>query len=252
MKKQSNLPEIHNNTIDQAIIEMVKTPDIQPERLEKFIDLKFKIEAEQAKQAFQNAMANFQGECPIIKKSKKVKFTGKSGNTTAYNYAPLDEMVYIIKPIMQKHGLSFSFNIKRCEDGSINELITTIRHSRGHSENYSHWFNPLHDNSRMNQSQRIKSALSFAKRAGLENALGIVTAEEDDDARRAIDTPITEEQLKEIESLINSTQTDYKVFMEFLKVDNLDLLSDFEARKAIYALRKKRVVEAGKGEMSND
>lgn len=54
------------------------------------------------------ALAGFQSENPEIKKTKKVDFTTKDGRSVKYSYAPLDEFVQVIRPLLAKHGLSFT------------------------------------------------------------------------------------------------------------------------------------------------
>ena len=226
-------------TMGDALIDIVTRKDVDPDRLEKLLNLQFKYEDRQSEKAYNSAISFFQGECPIITKKKKVDFKSKSGNTTKYDYAPLDEIVHVVKPILAKYELSYSFNIDPMVD-NYHKLIVTISHSEGHSKEFFHFFNPLHDDARMNQSQRIKSALSYAKRAGLENALGIVTQGTDDDAARCHDNPITDDQLSEIERIAQNTDTDKKRLLAFLKVDELTELSEFEAKKAILKLKQKR------------
>lgn len=222
-----------NEQIQNALMEVVKNPEIDPVRLEKFLDLQIKMEDRQNLQAFNDSFAKFQEECPIIPKTKKVAF-GK----VDYSYAPLDEMVYLIKPIMGKNGLSFSFNL--ASEDSMMILTTIISHKNGCTKDFQYFFNPLHDDARMNDSQRRKSAITFAKRSALENALGIVTAECDDDARRAIDNPITNEQLETINSLMKTTDTTEASLLNYLKVENLGLLNATEAKKTINSLNAKR------------
>ena len=233
------IPDENSNTIQSALLKVVERKDIDPDRLEKFLDLHIKIEDRQSAASFNLAIAGFQGDCPIIPKTKKVNFTSKSGNKTQYDYAPIDEIAHIIKPILKRWGLSYTFNIEPIDKDS-HKIIVTIRHSQGHKEITSYSFNPLHDDTRMNLSQRAKSAVTFAKRAALENALGLITAGEDDDARRAIDTEVTSAQLDEIYSLIESTQTVETELLKFLKADSLSRLSAQEAKKAIHALKQKR------------
>lgn len=227
-------------TINDALLQIVMRKDIDPDRLEKFLDLQIKVETRQAEKDFAEAMASFQGSCPIIKKTKGVNFTSKSGSTTKYNYSPLDEIVHIIKPLLEQNGLSFSFDIQPSGDRGLCCLLTTIGHRGGHSKSFRYEFPDIHDDTRMNESQRRKSALTFAKRAGLENALGIVTTEEDDDARRAVDAPISKEQVEEIGRLMKLTDTNEKVFLKFCQCDSFSELSDYDAKKAITALKTKR------------
>lgn len=227
-------------SFEDALLKIVERSDIDPERLEKFLDLHAKTQARAASIAFFDALAGFQGDCPIITRSRKVDFTSKTGNNTKYSYAPVDEIVHIIKPSLVKWGLSFSFDIKKTDKESENELQVTIRHRGGHAEVTSYYYNPLHDDQRMNQSQRAKSAITYAKRAGLENALGIVTADEDDDANRALDTTVSPAQIEEIKRLMTQTKTEEKNLLKYLKIDSFDQLTDFEAKKAIHSLKQKR------------
>ena len=224
-----------NEQIQNALMEVVKNPEIDPVRLEKFLDLQIKMEDRQNLQAFNDSFAKFQNDCPIIPKTKKVAF-GK----VDYSYAPLDEMVYLIKPIMGKNGLSFSFNISSDSDIGMMILTTVISHKNGCSKSFQYFFNPLHDDARMNDSQRRKSAITFAKRSALENALGVVTAECDDDARRAVDNPATQEQLVKIHSLLKTTDTPEGQFLAYLKIESLEMLSAVDAKKALNLLNSKR------------
>ena len=216
-----------SNDIQLALLDIVKRPDVDPERLEKFLDLQVKMEERQAEKAYNVAMLGFQADCPIIVRTKKVDFASKSGGRTKYDYAPLDEIVHIIKPHLKNWGLAYSFNVKQSTQNGLAELITIITHSSGHSERYSHFFDPLHDDSRMNKSQRLKSALSYAKRAGLESALGLITQGEDDDAKRSVDIPVTQEQIDEIKKLIDKTCTKESEVLKFCRVDKFEELSDW-------------------------
>lgn len=54
-----------------------------------------------------SALSAFQGENPEIKKTKKVDFAVGGGRVN-YMYAPLDEFVSTIRPLLAKHGLSFT------------------------------------------------------------------------------------------------------------------------------------------------
>lgn len=233
MTKELTKNEPQELDLHSALLEVVKRPDIDPERMEKFLDLQIKIEDRQAKKQFYEAMAGFQDECPIITRSKKVSF-----KSVDYSYAPLDEMVYVIKPVLKKFGLAFSFNTENKTD-KLTDLHTKITHTGGHFEVSQLEFDTIHDDDRMNSSQRRKSALSYFKRAGLENALGIVTQGDDDDAVRSAKQGISEEQIKTIKQLMIDTDTTEDKFFHFLQTDSLSTLSSSDAKRAINALKQK-------------
>lgn len=227
----SKLPEKKNEaSIQSALLEIVQRTDIDPERLEKFLDLQIMMEERQAQAALNKALASFQSECPIITRKKQ-------GHNS--KYAPLDEIVYQIKPVLDRNGLSFTFNTKK-KNESEKEMIVTIRHKDGASFDSVYTFSSIDDGGKMNTSQRIRSANSYAKRTALENALGVVTAGEDDDAGRAIDSPVNAGQLAEIKDLLGVTKTKEDAFLKYLGVENFEGLSFEGGKKAIYALRTKR------------
>lgn len=241
----SDLVKSESESIGSAILRVVAQKDIDPERLEKFLDLQFKMEERQAKSAFAESLAGFQGDCPSIIKNKKVGF-GSGEKAVNYSYSPLDEIVHIIRPVLKKYGLSFSFDCRRIDD-KTNELVTILTHKQGHSESYSHFYFSCADG-QGNMSQRIKSALTYAKRAALESALGLVTAGEDDDALRATDRPATEEQLTQVKELAELKKADVKKLLVFLEVASFDDLTDFGATKAIHALKQKSDIKVVKKE----
>lgn len=227
-------------TIQDALFSIVTNKDIDPERLERFIDLQIKVEEIQAKKDYYNAISSFQSECPIIKRTKKVDFASSSGGRVKYDYAPYDEIAFIIKPITSKYGLGYSFDVEIISEKE-HKLITIIKHKNGYSEKSYYYYDPIHDDKRMNLSQRRKSALSFAKRSGLENALGIATTNDDDDARRAIDTMASEDEISTILSLSKKTNTDVVKITDFLGVESIENISKFDAERAINLLKTKLI-----------
>lgn len=234
MEEKKEVALSGQNEIQSALIEIVKRADIDPDRLEKFLDIQIKMEERQNKAAFQQALSKFQGECPVIKKTSKVSY-----GQTNYSFSPLDEIVHIAKPHLLKNGLSFSFNTS--ENGNKTTLTTTVYHENGYSQDSLYIYDSLDDGGKMSAPQKRKSAMTYAKRAALENALGIVTAGEDDDARRGIETTITQSQIDTINEMLRTTKTDFEVFARAMRIETLESLSDLEAKKAIHALKRKRI-----------
>ena len=236
--------ELQPKTIQSALLDIVQRDDIDPDRLEKFLDLQIKMEDRQLEKEFHQALSSFQMECPIIKKTKHVKF-----GSVNYHYAPLDELVSVIKPILNKFGLSYSFNMFELQGKDYAELVTTIHHVNGYKVSYKYHFDPIHDDVKMNLSQRRKSAITFAKREGLQSALGIVTADSDDDAKRAITEMATATQYEKIEKLISVTNSDPEKLKSYLQVDDLDYLSRMDADNLIKALEHKRISSVKKADI---
>ena len=67
------------------------------ETMERILAMAEKVKAGQAKEAFNQAMADFQRECPTITKTKIVK--DKTGKVL-YSYAPLESIVEQVKELL--------------------------------------------------------------------------------------------------------------------------------------------------------
>ena len=215
--------------IQSALVKAMQSADIDMDKFERFLDLQLKMEDRQAEMALSRALTEFQLECPIITKTKK-------GHNSSY--APFDEIVYQIKPLLKKCGLSYAFETKKINEKE-NEMTVIIRHIDGASFRSSYTYLSLDDGGKMNSSQKKRSANTYAKRTAFENALGIATQGTDDDAQRCADNLATDEQINEIESLIKKTKSDEKKMLTFLKAESLDMLSEYDAKRAITMLKQK-------------
>ena len=71
----------------ELIAQAVKS-DLDPDKLEKLMDLQERWVANQAKRDYGGALVGFQGDCPVIPCTKEV--TGQKG--FKYKYAPLDRI----------------------------------------------------------------------------------------------------------------------------------------------------------------
>jgi hypothetical protein len=165
----------------EALIAKAIDKKVPVETMERLLMMRRELKAEWAKSEFDKAMAAFQAECPIIKKTKSVKTdTGE----VAYKYAPLESIVDQVKDILSKHGFSYGVDQPGAKQGYI-KVAFTAKHTSGHSEVTCVEL-PLGNKTRiMSQTQVEAAALTFAKRYAFCNAFGILTGDEDTDAKPA-------------------------------------------------------------------
>lgn len=162
----------------EALIMKGLESNVPVETMERLLAMREKLNEEKAKTEFFKALSAFQADCPIIKKNKKV--LQKNSNQVRYSYASLDSIVSQISPILAAHGLSYMFK-SASHDGVVVQSCE-IRHFLGHSETSSFTI-PIDPDGYMGDAQKSGSASSFAKRYALQDALGILTGDEDDDAQ---------------------------------------------------------------------
>lgn len=140
------------------------------DHLEKLMDMQLRWEANEARKAFVQAMADFKAEAPQIEKSK-------AGYDNRYHYAPLDQITKAIGPILAKHGLSFSWV---AEQGDQITVHCDVTHVHGHTQRVSLSGSPDTSGSK-NAIQAVGSALSYLQRYTLLSSLGLATSDQDND-----------------------------------------------------------------------
>jgi hypothetical protein len=161
----------------QVLIAQAIDKNVPVETMEKLLSMRMQLKAEWAKEQYHEALAAFQAEMPILKKTKIVM--NKDGKTERYRYAPLDSIVTQLRSLIEKHG--FSYRIEAGIDGRVVNATCAVTHTAGHSESSS-FAVPIDPDAYMNEAQKYAAALTFAKRYAFCDSLGVLTGDQDDDA----------------------------------------------------------------------
>ena len=206
MVTQALAPIVDMNALFDKAIEKDRPLEVIKALNEMFIEEKKRM----AEQAYTLAMAQFQKDCPIIRREQ---------DGVHAKFAPLPDIVKVTAPILHENGLSCTFD-SRVENGMLTEYCK-VKHIEGHSEVSQYSTPVVAGGANMNLHHEHGSANSYAKRYAYCNALGIMTADLDDDGGLPPD-PITEEQLDELinmtEAYISTFQTDAKEITKLRKV----------------------------------
>jgi len=156
------------------------------ETMERLLAMRTQLKQEQAIEAYNDAVSDFQGRCPIIEKKKKVYQKGttpkqiKDGTAEVrYSYAPLDSIVEQTSALMGECGLSHRIEVLN-EDKFISVTCYLI-HKLGHKEG-STFRVPIDFGAYMTEQQKYAAALTYAKRYAFCAVTGILTGDEDNDA----------------------------------------------------------------------
>ena len=161
--------------------------NVSVENMQKLLEMRRELKAEWAKSEFDKAMSAFQSECPVIAKVKK---------GYDYFYAPLEYIAEETKLLRKKYGFSYNFQTKM-EAGKVS-VICFANHISGHSKSSDSVEMPITNiisntgKEVMSAPQTVGSATTYAKRYSFINVFGIMTGDEDDDAK----AERTEEDIK--------------------------------------------------------
>jgi len=167
-----------------------------PGVLEKLMDLQERWEANKAKKAYVHAMTLFKQAAPaVLAKDGVVDFTSSKGRTH-YTHATLGGVIQQITALMGQHGLSVSWSTEQ-ENGNVT-VSCHITHEQGHSESVT-LSGPPDNTGNKNAIQQVGSTVTYLQRYTLLAALGLATADQDDDGAAAGGpAPITTGQVDEI------------------------------------------------------
>lgn len=146
------------------------------ETVERLMAVRRELNAEAAKAAFDAAMAVFQAECPVIDRPKSVR---TNGGQVAYSYAPFEHIIAIVRPVLRKHGFSYTLDTDTTSQNGWVIAKCHVTHERGHVMTSVAKFPLGTKTGIMSETQVYASALTFASRRVFCNAFGIVTSGED-------------------------------------------------------------------------
>ena len=159
-----------------AMIDRALANNAGIETLEKLMALQERYDANQARRAFDNAMAELRADLPDIVKTSTVDYTHK-GTRTHYKYEDLSAVTSALSPVMASHGLSFRWRTNQ-QDGGVT-VTCVISHRDGHFEETSLHAAP--DNSAgKNGIQSIGSTVTYLQRYALKAAVGVAASHDDD------------------------------------------------------------------------
>jgi len=233
---KTELVEIEDNAPDKwhsndpvtpmSLVQMAVEQNADLDKLERLMVMQEKWEANEARKAFNHAIAKFRAECPPIKKTKK-----------AHNskYAGLSETVEQIKPHLEACGLSYTWHTSQA-NGCVS-VTCKVTHIMGHSDETTLFSDPDTSGSK-NSIQSIGSAVSYLQRYTLTSILGLASTDEfDDDGNgvAALDT-------KAVIELLESAKTMAELDSRATHALKLDKQGKADARK-VYMQRKKELSE---------
>lgn len=212
------------------------------ETLSRLMELQERWEANQARKAFDEAMAAAKAKMPSIVKSRKVDFTTAKGRTN-YQYEDLASIMNQIGPVLSANGLSIRYRTNADPNQPIS-VTCIISHRMGHSEENT-LMAGRDESGNKNSIQAIGSTVTYLQRYTLKAALGLAAAADDDGAKADDAGAITEAEREIILTMVDETGSDIEKFCEVLQIESIAAMPAAKFRRAINMLEtKKRKVAA--------
>lgn len=177
----ANNREIVAQANDRLLEKVLDSGNI--EVLERFIALREKEEARQAKIAFDYNFAEMQKEYSPVQRSGEVK--NKDKTKTLYKFCPLEDILKVYAPIIAAHGFSFRWTEESVADNL--KRIYCIVSGYGHEERGYVDIPIQAGNDFTNSIQQRGVSTSYGKRYSFINAFGVIIEDEDDESLLTFD-----------------------------------------------------------------
>lgn len=165
----SNLPAQQNNSALTVIENMVSSGNFDVNVARELIEMQKDIMKQQAIINFNHDFSLMSKKIPVIAKSKKAHTT---------MYAPLEDIVKVVQPILSEHGFSVSFSTQQNNLDSVT-ITCTLMHKDGHSTSTELQLPTKAVNNSMNAMQAIGAAITYGKRYTISGLLNISTGDDD-------------------------------------------------------------------------
>lgn len=158
----------------QMLRELAADPNFDVAKLQAMVAMIERAQDRGNEQQFNAAFARMQPHIPTI---------NEKGRTDKGTYAPREDIVDAVRPILAEYGFSASFRTEWPENGKI-RIVGILTHEGGHSREST--FEAAADTSgSKNAVQAQGSTVEYGRRYTLSDLLNIVTRRADDDGRKS-------------------------------------------------------------------
>jgi len=163
----------------QMFERLARDPSVDVEKLERLIAMQERIMRHNAEAAFNVAFSLMQPQLPTVTEGSK---------TDKGSYAPREDIVDAVRPILGRHGFTIGFKTEWPDDSHV-RVIGILTHNEGHART-SEFLSGADQTGSKNAIQALGSAVEYGRRYTTTDLLNIVTRKAngkpvDDDGKTA-------------------------------------------------------------------
>jgi len=175
--------------LTSAIISVASDPNVDIDKMERLLMIRERIKAQEAEQAFNDAMKDAQG----LMRPVEADATNPQTRSKYATYAKLDRAV---RPIYTQCGFSLSFNTSPDAPEAHVRVLCYASHIGGHTRTYQLDMpsdgKGAKGNDVMTKTHASGSAISYGSRYLLKMIFNIAVGEDDDDGNAASEGFVSE------------------------------------------------------------
>jgi hypothetical protein len=229
----------HEDQAPSALIQLAIEQKVPVEVLERLVALHERVTERNAEVAMAEALAGFQAECPPVPRTRAAEIVKNGVKQYSYTFAPLDEIVRVIRPHLTKYQLSYVHDARVDKDRV--EITCTLQHAAG-AKRTATFEAPIDSSGGKNAIQQVGSARSYGRRYTLMDVLGLTTEDDDDGNGTDADGEaprLSEDQVANLSDLIESTGAKLGTFLRWIEAETLADIPASEYDRAVQALKQR-------------
>lgn len=209
------LAESGTTGVMRAIMKAVENPNLDPERVERFLDIYQRMEDRENEKLFNRDLNACQ------KDMRRISADAVNDQTSSRyaTYAALDRA---LRSIYTSHGFGLSFDTDPANHEEEVRVIAYLSHESGHVRKYSVDMPADGKGAKggavMTRTHATGAAMSYGMRYLLKMIFNVAVGEDDDDGNGAGphvgDEPITDEQASTLQALLDETGANEHNFLQ--------------------------------------
>lgn len=219
-----------------AFIERGITQD-NVQAFERLIALRERLEDRDAERQFAEAFTAMQAEMPEV---QAVKAVPNKDGTIRYRYAPYEEIMKQVRPLLQKHGFTVTFSSAIAE-GRVTQSCT-LQHRAGHKRQNQFMARIGNGPPGSSDAQADGAAATYAQRQVFCDALNIIVSLDTDgvppDARTE-GTPITFEEAQTLREMCKESNSAEDNFLMYAGAPTFEKIGSARYAMLFAALQRK-------------
>ena len=177
-------PVVQNDEANllNAIVRAASDPQIDVEKMERLLEMQFRLTERSAAQQYSEALAKCQQDLPTI-------YAAEANTHTDSHYANLAAINKAIVPIYTRHGFSLSFGTEPSDKENHIVIVCDVRHVGGHGaqHRYEMPYDLSGPSGRTNKTMvhGSASAITYGRRYITNMIFNLTVSTEDDDGNAA-------------------------------------------------------------------
>ena len=228
------------SALEKILDDPKQLKEIPIDIVERLFVLQKEQYAEQARREFNTALNALQGEMTPVRKAGQGAFKGS-------RFAKAEHVNAMLDPLIFKHGFSLSVSQLDCPIPDHIRFVMLLRHAGGHSE--THQLDAAVDTGGP-KGGGVKSPLhgmgsstTYCVRIMKCSVFDVQLVTDDDGHAAAMgqgSEKISEEQARDLESLMDEVKGNLPAFLAFWQVDEIGDLPLRDHKRAVQMLEAKR------------